>query len=253
MTIKVRGSEAGFMWGRLVYTEYDTACLRKILLRSRGVRATVAEVHNERGKTYEGLYEQRFPTCQREVPVVLPVDGVDGADFSSRVDLIVGSGDDVVVHELKSTESKNVLRNVIKSGAYKVENLAQLISYMIAVGTDRGQLSYGYLERDANNAYQIKQERTFKIVVDAVGRIVVDSVPTKWTIYDQIAHTQTSAKVQKEGIIWDRPAKWDAPFGSPCGYCPFKLACEKYDSGSIESVDAFVEISQQCLKQGDSK
>jgi CRISPR/Cas system-associated exonuclease Cas4 (RecB family) len=239
--LKIRGSESAFMWGRLVFTDYDTGCLRKILLRSRGVRGLVQEFHNERGKTYEAIYESRYDACSREVPVQVAVDDVAGVDFAGRVDLVVGAGAGAVVHELKSTESKNVLRQVIKSGIYKTENLAQLISYMAAIGTSSGKLAYAYMEKGINGVYQIKNERSFDIQIDAFGRIVVDGRPSKWTVHDQLAHQFAAAKVVATGEVFDRPANWSAAFGSPCSYCPFKVTCAKWDAGDLKTTDEFVE------------
>lgn len=254
--LKVRGSEAGFMLGRLVYTDYDTACLRKILLRSRDVRQPIPVLHTNRGPIYERKFgtelRKQFDSVAEECAVVVPVDGVDGVSFSGKLDYFVSGPSGSCVYELKSTESKNVLRNVIKQGIYKTENLAQLISYMIAKGTDQGQLSYAYMEKDKNDEYQIKAERKFKISIDNYGRILVDSKPSRFTVFDQISHTQHAAKVIKDGTIWDRPTGYQNAFGSPCQYCPFKSTCDSWDTGAIEKVDDFVNIARSSIL-GESK
>lgn len=248
---KVRGSEAGFMLGRLVYTDYDTACLRKILLRSRDVRQPIPEIHTKRGPVYEQKFgdelRKQCTDVTDELPTTYPIDGIDGAMFSGKLDYIVRAADHSIVYELKSTESKNVLRQ-IKQGTYKTENLAQLISYMIAQGTDQGFLCYAYMEPDSVGVYHIKYERKFKVDVDNYGRILVDSKASRFTVFDQISHTQHSAKVQKDGIVWDRPAGYQNAFGSPCSYCPYKSTCESWDTGAIEKVDDFVNIARSSIK-----
>jgi hypothetical protein len=162
---------------------------------------------------------------------------------------VVSDSSGVTVHELKSTESKNVLREVIKNGKFKTENLAQLVSYMISVGTDKGELRYAYMEPDAAGNYTIKKERAFDIKIDDFGRLIIDGKPNRFTVYDQMAHTQMAAKCIDEDIIWDRPINYAAAFGSPCNYCAFKEACTSWDSGVIESVDDFVSVSKQFVKE----
>ena len=157
-------------------------------------------------------------------------------------------GDVKKVYELKSTESRNVLR-AMKQGTFKTENLAQLVSYMIAVGTDQGELRYAYMEPDAQGQYTIKSERAFDVKVNDFGRLIIDGKANRFTVYDQLAHQQMAAHVIENDIVFDRPANYSAAFGSPCQYCSFKEACNQWDSGSIESVDGFVEVSQLCLKE----
>jgi hypothetical protein len=137
----------------------------------------------------------------------------------------------------------------MKQGTFKTENLAQLVSYMIAVGTDQGELRYAYMEPDAQGQYTIKSERAFDVRVNDYGRLIIDGKPNRFTVYDQLCHQQTAAHVIENDIVYDRPANYGAAFGSPCSYCPFRSACDSWDSGSIESVDGFVEVSQQCLKE----
>lgn len=250
--LKVRGSASGFMWGRTVFTDYDGACLRKVLLASRGAWSGIIDPkHQIRGKFNENQYELKLQAAGVEyVREKFAQDTIPGTSvpFQGSIDYLVSGADCNEVHELKSTESKNKLREV-KSGKYSTENLAQAISYMIAENTVVGKLIYTYFELDEKLAqYEEKYTRTFEILIDNSGRVVVDNIPTKWTVYDQLLHRTTSAKVVEEGIVWDRPHNWDLMWGSPCNRCPFKAACDKYDSGSIEGTDAFVEYAIEVSK-----
>lgn len=238
------------MWGRLVFTDYATGCLRKIYLRSRGVRESVEAIHGQRGAEFERKFGERLGADQSikveaEKPVLQPIDGHPGFSFSGRMDYLATCGDDLKVYELKSTQSKSVLR-AMKSGQYKTENLAQLISYMTAVGTDKGELRYAYME-PSPAGYTIKQERGFEIEVDDFGRILVDNRPIKFTVYDQLAHQHGAARVIEEDLVWDRPVGYNQAFGSPCSYCPFKSACDRYDQGIIVGNTAYVEAAKQSL------
>lgn len=257
--LKVRGSASGFMWGRTVFTDYDGACLRKILLASRGAwSGEIDQKHVIRGAFNEAEYEKKLQADGRDyvrekfVQDVIPGSKVP---FQGSIDYLVSGNDCDEVHELKSTESKNKLRD-IKSGKYTTENLAQCISYMITTNTVIGKLIYTFFQLDTTQEpalYVENYTRTFEILIDNSGRIVVDSTPTKWTVYDQLLHRTTSAKVVEEGIVWDRPHNWDLMWGSPCKFCPFSAACEKYDSGSIEGADAFVECAIEVSKPSKEK
>lgn len=243
--LKVRGSASGFMWGRTVFTDYDGACLRKILLASRGAwSGDIDKKHVIRGAFNENEYERKLQAEGVEyVREKFAQDTIPGSSvpFQGSIDYFVSGTDCNEVHELKSTESKNKLRE-IKAGRYTTENLAQAISYMIAENTVVGKLIYTYFELNSTTStYEQKYTRTFEINIDNSGRIVVDNTPTKWTVYDQLLHRTTSAKVVEEGIVWDRPHNWELMWGSPCKYCPFAKACDAYDKGSIEGTDAFVD------------
>ena len=247
--LKVRGSASGFMWGRTVFTDYDGACLRKILVSSKGVRTEIDPIHGVRGKFNEDQYEAVLLKDGIEYKRELfTTDTIPGSivPFQGSIDYLVSGPDCDEVHELKSTESKNKLR-MIKAGQYSTENLAQCISYMISENTTVGKLIYTYFEPDDAAVYIEKYSRTFEIHIDNSGRIVVDSVPSKWTVHDQLLHRATSAKVVSEEIVWDRPHNWDLLWGSPCAYCPFKAACTEYDKGSIEGASAFIEYAKKCL------
>ncbi len=249
--LKIYGSESAFMWGRLVFTDYATGCLRKIYLRARGVREQIRSNHQVRGAAFEAQYGQRLTgEVRAEESIRTPVVGYPDVTFSGRSDYIVVDADGVVVHELKSTESKTKLRQV-KSGVYNTENLAQLVAYMVAKSAARGKLVYAYLEPEADGEYVKKYERTFEVSIDDYGRIHVDNKPTKYTVHDQLAHQQASADVIKNDIIYDRPANYAAAFGSPCFHCPFQQACTRWDAAEMKTADEFVQECVDTLRESE--
>lgn len=239
------------MQGTTVFTETPSGCLRNTLLQSRGVRDNnIDPCHIIRGALNEEEYEKRLQAqgtdYKREVPVQSPVAGFPSVTFSGRCDFIImdEQGNRRVI-ELKSTESKSRLKD-IKSGFYKVYNLAQLIAYMIETRTSVGDLIYTYYEK-VGDQYKMSFEKSLPVVVDDSGSIVVNNLPSGFTVHDQLLHRVNSAKVIAEGLIWNRPHKWNVKWKSPCNFCAFKAVCDKVDSGHIEGVDAFVEAAQKTL------
>lgn len=244
------------MQGTLVFTETPSGCLRNTLLQHHGVRDQIDQIHIVRGAINEENYEKKLQAqntaYEREVPVRSVVAGFPSVTFSGRCDFIIldEQGNRRVI-ELKSTESKSRLKD-IKSGFYKIYNLAQLIAYMIETRTTTGELVYTYYEKDDNDAYKPVYENSLKVVVDEHGSIMVNNLPSGFTVHDQLLHRVNSAKVITEGIIWSRPHKWDVAWKSPCNLCTFKTACNKVDSGEIEGTDAFIEAAKKLVtKESD--
>lgn len=243
---KIHGSSSAFAWGRIVFTEYKGGCLRTILLNSYGVReGDIQEKYKILGALNEERHEEILKESgvkyDREFVVKQAVPSNPTVSFSGRVDFVQHLDSGIVVEELKSTDNKNKLREVIKNGTWVTENLAQLVSYMVALRTPIGRLIYTYYDLDKTTGkYEAKKDRAFEVVIDDAGRICVDSAPTRFTVHDQIAHTQAAAKVIETGEIWDRPYHWNMPFKSPCIYCPFSGTCDAYDAGAIKDVTDFV-------------
>lgn len=249
------------MWGRLVHTDYKTACLRNILLGSFGVRETDIQLkYKQIGALNEENYEKKLRAANisylRESPIKVELENTDGVLFSGRADFIHQAADIEHVIELKATDSKNKLRNVIKNGKYVIENLAQLVAYMIHTKTVAGYLIYNFFEQPkGEERWEQKAGRAFHVGIDNNGAVIVDGKATEYTVHDQISHTLTAASVINNPVVWDRPYNWSQPFNSPCGYCPFRATCDKYDSGNIEGVEAFVidAASQLTLTSKENK
>lgn len=239
--VKVRGSSSAFMWGRTVHTDYSSGCLRAIYLASKGVKDTIDESHSIRGELNEDTYEQELIKqglpYQRELTISGSLSIDPDYHFSGRIDFLVGG----VVHELKSSESKSRLP-AIKKGEWSTNNLAQTVAYMDQMNVTEGKLVYSYWVRDKKNGeYQKSLETPLDISIDNYGRIGVNSKPTQYTVYDLYAHQYHVIKVQRDDIIWERPHNYDLLWGSPCGYCPFKDACNKWDNEELgDSPSSFV-------------
>jgi hypothetical protein len=250
MQKKIKPSNAAFMWDNLVVTEYSSGCLRNILLDSKGVRDDIPKIYMEVGKVHEDQHEKMIQGDEnvivyaRELEVKIPVPGYEDVLYSGRIDFLcnyIQAGK--VVHETKGTISKNTRSKVIRKGEVKINQLAQLISYMIHVRTVRGKLICGYYELD-NNVLKLQEERTFRVVIDDSGLIFIDGQPTSYTVGQQLKHRNTAAEVVSKDIIWSRPDKADQKYGSPCNNCVFKPTCDKYDAGMLPTVEEFIRSAQ---------
>lgn len=247
-----RASSSAFQWGDIVFTHYKTGCLRKILIQSRNHQAPINPKYTEIGAVNEDRHEVRLreegKTFIREFDFKSTVPTVDGVTFSGHIDFLHTDGTNpTMVDELKSVTSKNVKREVIKNGMWVPENLAQTVGYMGEAKVSKGRLIYTYYEQDTNNQkWYALDERTFHVTVDDFGKVAVDSKPTQYSFYDVLSHRVSAAKVIKDGTVGPRPYRWELQFVSPCTWCPFKKACDKYDEGSIEGTDAFVDYAKQC-------
>ncbi len=251
---KLYASSSGFIWGRLVFTDYKTGCLRNVLLQSRGVReGEIDEKYKIMGALHEDLHEDFLKSHKipyhREAAIKYNV--TPDVQFSGRADFVIP---ETRVEELKSTDSKNTARNIIKNGKVRTEHLAQVIAYMIPLKLAEGRLIYGYYEKDDETGKYAKQsDRAFDILIDDAGRICIDGAPSGYTINDSLNYTKTAAAVVTSGEIWDRPHNWSQSWGSPCKTCPWSSTCDKYDDGLIEGDVAFVQDAIDSLKAKEKK
>lgn len=262
--LKFYPSSAGFMWGTVVFTDRSTACLRKIMLGRHMPRMEIAKIHKERGALNEALYGKRLAEegleyVEEEV-VKRPI-GDTGVLLSGRADFRVKREEDgpFNVEELKSTESDNVHRTVIRNRKLYPENLAQLISYMIDTESEKGRLIYTYYKRNERGELYhpepyvnkrknyVETERIFEVDIDEFGRVHVDGEASQWTVYDVLAHRFAAADVIKNNRVADRPFNHDAVWGSPCEYCDFRVTCERWDKDEIKDEKSFIEEARSEL------
>lgn len=252
---ELRMSSSGFAWGTLVFTDYKSACLRKILIQSMAVQAPIDPKYTELGMvneerranqlTRDGKIFDREVTHSHSIPLFESINKSGHIDFVIRDNY----GNVSYVEELKSVQSTNVRKKVIKDGNWVTENLAQTVGYMMEARVTKGKLIYTFYKKDKKSGkLEPEDERTFRVHIDDYGRIFVDQKPTQFTVQDLIAHEHAAAMVIRDKLVWpDRPFRGEIPFVGACHFCPFKKACSAYDSGSIEGATAFVEFSKQLL------
>lgn len=243
---KLYGSSSAFLKGRLVFSSYDSGCLRSILAKGNGFRTDISKTSQDIGAKNEQRYEQKLEAqgafFERESPIRYPLDEGNDVWFSGRRDFIVdlGAGGKVVV-ELKATASKNKYQ-MLREGRYVTENLAQLVAYMVAEDVDVGHLIYSYYKDPA--AAEPHLERDYLVTVSTDGDILVDGRHSGFTVTDLLAHQFAAVDALANGTVYDRPHNWTAKFGSPCGYCPLKSVCDRYDAGEVtDYVSAVHELA----------
>lgn len=238
------------MWDGVAVTEYSSGCFRQAFIGSKGIRTDIPETYARVGAAHEVRHEAELKldlsvvSFEREVPIKVPVPGHDDIMYSGRADFIVQhKAVGKVIHETKGTISKNTRLKVIRKGLIKVNQLAQLVSYMITEQTCYGELVAGYYEEDEQGQLVWQEGRTFKVKIDDEGTILVDGLPSGYTVYDQIAHRTESARVIVEEVVGDRPSGWENPYAGPCAWCTFKATCAKFDLGAM-STEEFLDSAK---------
>jgi hypothetical protein len=239
----VRLSMSGFSWGDQVYTTFGSACIRKILLYSKDVQAPIPIKYTKLGAKNEDLYANvlAFP-YEREGEVSGQITETVG--YTGHFDYCVDGPYGKEVHELKCTDSKSTLYNVIVRGNYRLENLAQTVAYMDALEVERGQLIYTYYLEGIRDT-----QRSFIITLADSGQIIVDGEPIKFYIQDIHRHKLNAAQAIENDTVWQRPEGWQQKFGSPCGLCKFKDTCDSYDAGVINTTQEFIDSAKQSLER----
>lgn len=262
--IKLYPSSAAFMQEDTVITGYDSGCLRKILLTSKNVRGQIPTVYMEVGAVHENQYEALLksdPTVSRflrELPIKQPVPGFETVMYSGRMDFVVEEilkrtegvtfapmKTREVITETKGSISKTTRREVIRKGNVKVNQLAQLVSYMIARQSPYGRLVCAYYERHPETLQLVKcEERMFKIFIDDEGAVLIDGMPSGFTVEDQINHRKAAAKVLVEDRVGERPDGWTDIYKGPCCRCIHKDTCSRFDAGHVKDTEEFVALAR---------
>lgn len=238
--MKFYPSNSAFMVGDLVVTKYNSGCLRSILIQSHGTReASIPQLYIDCGAAAEAQHEADLVDAGvhfiREM--VIKTQLTPNVEYSGRADFVChGLTVGTVVDEVKGHTSKNTRRDVIRKGAYNVSYLAQLVSYMLRLRTQKGRLVCGYYEENDDGKLIRQEERTFKVELDDDGSILVDGVSSGYGVHDLLAHQRAATRVLEGQEVLGRPDGASLKFGGPCVYCPFKAACDEYDrtGGSTE-------------------
>lgn len=220
--IRINPSSAGWAVGNRVVTEYSSGCLRHLLLKNYIPRPfTLSDELVKVGADGEDKYQHYLET-EQEAPFhkeCVMRSEIDGVTVSGRIDFLSHHTGFRVVHECKSSKSKNLLYKVIRKGDVKLSHLAQLVFYLIHLNETRGKLIVWY---EPTN-----ETRVFKVEIRDGGGIFIDGVKHTFDVADQIQHQLLSAKVIKEKILWDRPE------GNACTYCDYKDVCSSYDESGL--------------------
>jgi len=241
---KLYPSSAAFMWGNLVITKYDSGCLRRILLTANDIRTDINPVFGVIGDIHEDNYMKnlKMPIVVKELPFKRKIN--DDVVQSGRVDFRT-KGKIWLVHECKSITSINGRRDVIKNSIVNINNLAQIVSYMIHFDTHKGVIPYGFYEEAEDGSFVMTDSRLFRVQIENYGEILVNGTDTGFNVKDQMLHTLKAGEVISKDIVWERPNDAHKKFNSPCNFCAFKFTCDRWDSNELQSVEEFFESARE--------
>lgn len=227
--VKLYNSAAAFAIGNAVYTETSSGCLRAIVLSANGIRTDIAPEYKRVGALHEDLYAVKLgPTLKaRELPVRRELS--NGVLQSGRMDFILTNDE---IHETKGSYSETVKRGPIGKGEPKLNHLAQLVTYLINAKQPVGKLIYGYYEETPDGKdLVLKAERAIEVRIGEDGTILIDGAISEWNVADQLKHTELAANALTDSQVPPRPINADDGYASPCRFCDFRTACDKYDEG----------------------
>jgi hypothetical protein len=245
---KVYPSSSGFIQGNQVVTEYNSACLRYILVASKAKRTDLDPLFAQVGAQHEDWYAAILGDELADRELVLKTEILPGVEYSGRCDFVDTNG---VVHETKATLSKNGLYGMINKGEWKINHLAQLVSYLIYLKRTEGKIAVGYYEKESESATTFIQKgfRVFTVGIRDSGAIVVDGVDTGLLVMEQLEHRYRAAKILETGAIAGRP-RIDSPWKNPCNYCPVKSTCDEYDAGGLGD-DEFISAAVRAVESAE--
>jgi hypothetical protein len=236
--IKIYPSSAGFADNNgTVFTQYESACPKVVMLQNAGVRSSSIDPRSQEiGALFEDLIDTALPqTRQKEVSFKQEL-GV--ATVSGRIDFITDGP--TTVHECKSTFSASTARDVIDLGKVKVNHLAQMSAYFVALKATDGFLHVGRYQI-INEELGCTKMRTFSVGVDKDGALIVDGVHTSYTLQGYLRWVTTVTEtILEKRIDGPRPVNLDQVWASPCRYCPYSSVCDSVDKGTVTSYDQFV-------------
>lgn len=233
---RIKPSSAGFCMGHSVITEYPSGCLRFLLLDYwKHIKSDIPEVNWAVGSTHEAMYARTLTSDIFGAEV--PIEGeVNGIPVYGKMDFVTTTKKgNILIHETKGTVSPNTIKKVIEQGNWKINQLAQLVFYMLFKKVNNGKLvigGYKYLED--SKLFKLIKMREFKVKFGVNGDILIDGEYSGYHISDQLQHQYNSAQVLKNEEMWDRPENATS-FMSPCEYCVYSEVCMKWDLGEISS------------------
>jgi CRISPR/Cas system-associated exonuclease Cas4 (RecB family) len=216
--IKINPSSAAWANNGVVVTDYSQGCLRHLIFKNYFPKpSTITPELQEMGAKGEDMYfdtlmnEQEYP-FHKELAFR---DEFEGVQRSGRCDYISYHDGFRVIHEIKSSQSKNTLYKVINKGEVNINHLAQLVFYLVYFNEIRGKLVVQYMPKF--------NRRIFKVTINEYGEVLVDGWYSGYSVENQIEHQLLSAKVIRE------LPKVIKPIGKACTYCDYKDICEEYE------------------------
>lgn len=248
MTKQVRGGNSAIMVEGVVRASDASGCLRRILLRSEGVEE---EIDKRALRTFAlGWLNEKLFECEAsgldiaESQRVIQEAITEEVSFGGHPDIVLKDG---TPYELKSIQSANVLSKIIRQGEWKLNNLAQLVSYMISLKALRGILRYdSFIYADGLKSADFRE---FVVEIQDDGAVFVDGAESGITVAHVLAHRNAAAAVlEQRKVESERPMAWRYKDVNPCKYCPFLPVCDDYDRRYITTTDEFISQAKEIVK-----
>lgn len=254
-----RGGTAGVMLQDGTYiSEYANQCLRQRFIKSVGIRTPNTlrdEITFANGLTWEALFTalKTSPVWDSfEDQVAVTVQTPEGPWYGTADFVAVYKGNKIVM-DTKTVQSVGSYVDM-RAGKVKIDNIAQLLGYMVALDAKIGVLAcattFSMSKSFMGKALQEKcggsiapnmHIITVKIV-DAKVLIQSGEVTKYWeyTIEDVLRYRDYQVKMLRDKLIAPRPVTSEG--SRPCFNCPLSKVCGLYDSGYDKHSDTFVQL-----------
>lgn len=215
------------MLGHLILTQYNSGCLRSIVLTQLlDYHVDIDPIYQLLGAHHEDLLAERLKDqiAERELVIKAPI--TERVIYSGRADFILKDG---TILEAKASLAKGKYK---REKLPKASHISQVVSYMLQLEQPLAAVNWGHyraLQLDDGPVFNLAGEAEYKIELADNGQVLVDNTKTVYFAQDQLAHMQAAAKGLESGdwASLPRPYNWQAKFGSPCSYCPFKSYCDR--------------------------
>ncbi len=239
--LKIYPSSSGFMTGTAYEVEYNSACLRYLLV-SQGIPKSIDPIYQLLGAAHEDWYSEKMKDeiLYREKPIVKYYGKIK---YSGRMDFVMTNGE---IHETKASLSKSFYQTVIKKKEIKLSHLAQLISYLIHTGTHSGKIIAGFYKESQNKELLLVDSVEFIVNIMSDGTIQVNGATHYYNVKDAMSFLLKLIQVLESGEIGPRPLALNA-WKNPCKFCPLKNVCDSYDKTGM-SDDQFKKTAINTLK-----
>jgi hypothetical protein len=217
MEFSIRPSSAAWAVNGTVISDTSQGCLRNVFFNKVFPTGDIPKELAEMGAWGEDEYQKALET-EQEWPFHKEFafsDVFEGAKRRGRVDFITYHNNFLVIHEVKTSQSKNFLYQNLRKGEPKLNHLAQLVFYLVYFEQTRGKLIYRYAPKN--------ELKIIKVEIKEGGKIYYDGKLYPLTVSDQIAHQLMSAEAIKEMGVIERPS------GKACEWCSYKDMCNEYD------------------------
>jgi len=261
----VRGGNAGIVREDGTPIASDSgSCPRTAYLRSHGIQGAIdfrSHLTFSVGFAFEALFEKLraskgLRSLESQVPVSLPIAG-SSVPFEGTADFVLTFHNGYrIVADTKSVSSLRSFHSTFVERKLKLNYVAQLVSYMEALGIGHGLLvaaSFIYVPKDWMTAgkqrdvgRKVEPDITvFDLRLAADGTITIDGQTFPYTLADIHRHRQTVAQaIETNTPPRIRPV---APEGgwNPCGLCPFANACAKYEALGNFDAGSFLKFARE--------